>query len=64
MAQHWTNAQIQTALAKTVQNLKPYEVKALTDALKRMPHVHDIDGQSGATELTLGAIFPVGGSNP
>jgi hypothetical protein len=64
MAQHWTNAQIQTALAKTAQNLKPYEVKALADALKRTPHAEDADWQNGANELTLGVIFPGGGLNP
>jgi hypothetical protein len=64
MAQHWTNAQIQTALAKTTQDLKPYELKALVDALKRTPHAVDSDWQNGSNESTLGVIFPVGGPNP
>jgi hypothetical protein len=64
MAQHWTNAQIQTALAKTTQNLKPFELKALMDALKRTPHAEDADGRNGANESTLGVIFPGGGPNP
>jgi hypothetical protein len=64
MSQHWTNTQVQTALAKTVSDLKPYEMKALMNALKRVSHVEDGDGQDGANESTLGTIFPSTGPNP
>ena len=64
MAQHWTNSQIQTALSKTVSNLKPYELFALEDALGRTKYTLDSDGQSGAEESTLGTIFPSTGPNP
>jgi len=64
MAQHWTQAQIQTCLAKTVSNIKPYEVKALVDALKRTSHVEAADSVSGTGESTLATIFPSNGLNP
>ncbi len=64
MAQHWTNSQIQTALALTVGNLKPYQVYALVDALGRVKHTEDGDGQSGANESNLTTIFPSSGPNP
>ncbi len=64
MAQHLANSDIQTILAKTVSNIKPYELKALRDALKRIQHVEDGDGQSGANESTLGTIFASTGPNP
>lgn len=67
MAQHWTSAQIQTALAKTVGACKPYEILALVDALSRVPHVEGPDSGaegSGAAENTLTVIFPSPGLNP
>jgi len=64
MSQHLTNAQIQTILAKTVSNLKPYEFYALEDALKRVVYVRAADFADGTGENTLGQIFPSGGPNP
>ena len=64
MAQHFTQAQIQTVLAKTGSAMKPYELNALMDALNRLQHVEAGDGQNGAGELTLGAIFVASNPNP
>jgi len=60
MALHPTNAQIQTILAKTASNMKPYEVAALMDALSRTDNAFGTDAGAGATESTLGTIFPSG----
>lgn len=64
MAQHLTSAQIQTLLAMTVGNLKPFQFNALADALERVPHVEGPDGATGSAESTLTVIFPNGGLNP
>lgn len=64
MAQHLTSAQIQTLLARTVSTLKPFEVRALDDALNRVPHNEGGDTAAGAQEVTLATIFPNGGLNP
>lgn len=67
MAQHLTNAQLQTVMAKTGLNMKPYEVRALVDALERVPHVEGPDSGTtgaGAAETTLALIFPSAGLNP
>ncbi|GAC1516232.1 MAG: hypothetical protein NVS1B11_36310 [Terriglobales bacterium] len=61
---HFTNAQIQTTLAKAASALKPYEIFALTDALIRVKHVEDEDVNLGAAESTLAVIFPAVGNNP
>ena len=63
MAQHWTNAQIETCLALTVGNIKPYQLNALQDALSRVPYVEDPDGSNGSDESTLTSIFS-NGLNP
>jgi len=62
--QHLTNSAIQTILAKTVSDIKPYELKGLLDGLKRIAHVEDGDGQNGANESALGTIFSATGPNP
>lgn len=63
MAQHWTLAQIQAIFATQVQNLKPYQLNALMDALARTSHVEDPDYLNGADESTIGTIF-ASGNNP
>lgn len=60
MAQHLTNAQIQTVLAKTGSNMKPYEIFALAASLDKAKHVEGTDKDAGASESTLGTIFPSG----
>lgn len=64
MALHDTQSQIQTILAKTCSNMKPFEVFALVDALSRIQVVVAADGQSGSGESTLGTIFPSTNPNP
>jgi hypothetical protein len=64
MALHLTSAQLQTLLAKTVSAIKPYEVEALNDALRRVPYVCGTDADAGSKESTLAVIFPNGGLNP
>jgi hypothetical protein len=70
MAQHWTSAQIQTALSTTLGNLYPYQIKAIHDALSRVPHTESPDGEavadagSAGGESTIATIFPSGGLNP
>lgn len=58
MAQHLTAAQIQTVLAKTMSNVKPYELAAIKDALDRVNYVRGTDSGAGALESTLGTILP------
>ncbi|GAC1674161.1 MAG: hypothetical protein NVS9B2_23360 [Steroidobacteraceae bacterium] len=64
MAQHLTQAQIQTVLAKTGSNMKPYEIFALADALMRLKYTQDTDGNSGAAEAILGTTFASANPNP
>lgn len=64
MALHDTQSQIQTILAKTCTNMKPFEVFALVDALSRLAYVQAADGAAGAGESTLGTIFPSTNPNP
>lgn len=64
MAQHLTSASIQTILAKTGANMKPFEIHALEDALSRVPHNDGEDSAAGGAESTLATIFPNGGLNP
>jgi hypothetical protein len=64
MALHLTSAEIQTLIAKTTSNLKPYEVFALVDALERVPYVAGADGDAGSKEVIIGTIFPNLGLNP
>ncbi len=61
---HLTNAELQTLMAKTVINIKPFEVNQLIDALSRVKYTQGTDADAGSTESTLGTIFPVSGLNP
>jgi hypothetical protein len=64
MAVHDTQSQIQTIIAKTGSNMKPFEVMAILDALGRVNYTLAADGQAGAGESTLGTIFPSTAPNP
>lgn len=64
MAAHFTQAQIQVVLAKTVSAIKPYELFGLVDALSRTPYTLEPDADVGAHESTLATIFPSSGLNP
>ncbi len=67
MAQHITQAAIQTLLGATVSNLHPFELYQLVDAMNRIKHVEGGDGLTGAGgagESTLGTIFASTNPNP
>lgn len=64
MAQHWTSAQLQAIMSTNIGALKPYQLKAVMNALDRVPHTEDPDGSNGADEKTIAQIFPNGGLNP
>lgn len=64
MAIHISQSQIQTILAKTGSNMKPYELLSLMDALGRLNYTQASDASAGAGESTLGTIFPSTGANP
>lgn len=60
MADKPTNAEIQTIVAKTVGNCKPYELKQIMDALSRTNYVSQPPDKAGAAESTIATIFPAG----
>jgi len=64
MANHITEAQIQTLLANTVGSLYPYQLFQLVDALDRKQYVLAADASNGAGESTLSTIFPSTAPNP
>jgi hypothetical protein len=65
MANHITEAQIQTLLAVgTVGALYPYQLFQLVDALDRKQYVLAADSNAGAGESTLATIFASTGPNP
>lgn len=55
-----TNAQIQTILAKTAGNLKPYELQMLETALSKTSAVRGPLDDEGKAEATLATTFPSG----
>lgn len=65
MAKRMTNAELTTLGAKTVSNIKPYEVYALVDFLKRVKNDTAKDSANGTGEATIGTLISnLGGQNP
>lgn len=60
MARHLSGTAIQALLALTVGNLKPSDVDALEDAMRRIKALRATDGANGTGESNLTTLFPVG----